>query len=170
MKIYMIAAVAKNRAIGKDNKLLWNIPEDLKHFKRITTGHAVLMGLNTWESLPYKPLKDRKNFVLCPEGTEIDCPNTVGVELVHDIDKFLGRTDIEDVFVIGGASVYRLFIDKADELFLTIVDKEFDADTFFPEFDESEYEKYKLDYVNNQYMDSSEIRDFDYSFWHYVKK
>ena len=163
----MIAAVAKNRAIGKDNKLLWNIPEDLKHFKKITTGHAVLMGLNTWESLPYKPLKDRKNFVLCPEGTEIDCPDTVDVELVHNIDKFLERTDIEDVFVIGGASVYKLFIDKADEMFLTIVDKEFEADAFFPEFDESEYNIYQLNPVCNQHMDSNAL---DYSFRHYVKK
>lgn len=170
MKIYMIAAIAKNKAIGKDNKLLWNIPEDLRHFKRVTTGHAVLMGLNTWNSLPCKPLKNRMNFVLCPEGTEIDCPDTVNVGLVHDIDSFLKRTDIADVFIIGGASVYKLFIDKADELFLTVIDKEFEADAFFPEFEESEYEKYKLDYVDNQYMDSSEIRDFDYSFWHYVKK
>jgi len=167
MKIYMIAAIAKNNAIGKDNRLLWNIPEDLKHFKKTTTGHAVLMGLNTWDSLPFKPLKNRKNFVLCPEGTEIDCPNKVDVELVHDANKFIERTDIEDVFIIGGASVYKLFIDKADELFLTIIDKEFEADAFFPEFDESKYEKHKLDHIDNQYTATS---DLDYSFWHYVRK
>lgn len=170
MKIYMIAAIAKNNAIGKDNRLLWNLPEDLKHFKRTTTGHAVLMGLNTWNSLPVKPLKNRKNFVLCPEETKIDCPNDIDVELVHNIDTFLERTDIEDVFIIGGASVYKLFIGKADELFLTIIDKDFEADAFFPEYDESKYEKYELNHIDDNYMNSYETNGFNYSFWHYVKK
>lgn len=142
MKIYIISAKAKNNVIGMGNDLPWNLPEDLKFFKNTTSGHAILMGLNTWYSLPFKPLKGRKNFILCPEGTEI--PEHPDVELVHDIDKFIQRTDIEDVFIMGGATVYRLFIDKADELYLTLIDKEVEGDVYFPDFDEKLFTRHVL--------------------------
>ena len=144
----MISARAANGVIGKGNGLPWNLPEDLKFFKQTTSGHAVLMGLNTWYSLPFKPLKNRKNFILCPEDTTVilpdKCYENTSVELVHDIDKFLQRTDIEDVFIMGGASVYKLFIDKVDELYLTMISEEVEGDVYFPEFDENNFNKYVL--------------------------
>lgn len=137
----MISAVAANNVIGKGNSLPWNLPEDLKFFKQTTLGHAVLMGLNTWYSLPVKPLKNRKNFVLCPEGTEIDSVEGIDVELVHNIDEFLKRTDIEDVFIMGGATVYKLFIDKVDELYLTMIQENVEGNVYFPEFDMNKFDK-----------------------------
>jgi len=141
MKVCMISAVAANNVIGKGNSLPWNLPEDLKFFKQTTLGHAVLMGLNTWYSLPVKPLKNRKNFVLCPEGTEIDSVEGIDVELVHNIDEFLKRTDIEDVFIMGGATVYKLFIDKVDELYLTMIQENVEGNVYFPEFDMNKFDK-----------------------------
>ena len=145
----MISAKAANNVIGKGNGLPWNLSEDLKFFKETTKGHAVLMGLNTWNSLPHKPLKDRQNFILCPEGTTVTLPDgnyegPFGIELVHDIDEFLQRTDIEDVFIIGGASLYRLFIDKVDELYLTMIEENVEGDVYFPEFNEKDFYKYVL--------------------------
>ncbi len=169
MKIFMISAKANNNVIGRGNGLPWNLPEDLKFFKETTSGHAVLMGLNTWNSLPHKPLKNRLNFILCPEGTEVVIPDgkyegPFGVELVHDIDKFLQRTDIEDVFIMGGASLYRLFIDKVDELYLTMIEEDVEGDVYFPEFDENDFDRYVL---GSGY---DEKENLHYTFNKFVKK
>lgn len=139
----MISARAANGVIGRGNELPWNLPEDLKFFKKTTMGHSVLMGLNTWYSLPVKPLKGRKNFILCPKGTELDKVYE-DVELVHDINEFLKRDDIEDVFIMGGATVYKLFIDKVDELYLTMISENVEGDVYFPEFNEREFNRYIL--------------------------
>ena len=165
----MISAKANNNVIGRGNGLPWNLPEDLKFFKETTSGHAVLMGLNTWNSLPHKPLKNRLNFILCPEGTEVVIPDgryegQFGVELVHDVDKFLQRTDIEDVFIMGGASLYRLFIDKVDELYLTMIEEDVEGDVYFPEFDENAFDRYVL---GSGY---DEKENLHYTFNKFVKK
>ena len=169
MKIFMISAKANNNVIRRGNGLPWNLPEDLKFFKETTSGHAVLMGLNTWNSLPHKPLKNRLNFILCPEGTEVVIPDCryegpFGVELVHDVDKFLQRTDIEDVFIMGGASLYRLFIDKVDELYLTMIEEDVEGDVYFPEFDENAFDRYVL---GSGY---DEKENLHYTFNKFVKK
>lgn len=164
----MISACAANGVIGRGNGLPWNLPEDLKFFKQTTSGHAVLMGLNTWYSLPVKPLKNRKNFILCHEGTTVVIPDeyyeNTSVELVHDIDKFLQRTDIEDVFIMGGASVYKLFIDKVDELYLTMISEEVEGDVYFPEFKETDFNRYVL----GSGYDAKE--NLHYTFNKFVKK
>lgn len=139
MTISIIACRANNGVIGKDNKLPWHLSEDLKFFKKITSGQSVIMGYRTWESLPVKPLKNRKNFVFCREGTTL--MNNPDVKPVFDLDKFLVRTDIDNVFVIGGATLYKLFIDKADEIYLTEIEEDVEGDTYFPEFNETKYEK-----------------------------
>lgn len=169
MKILMISAKAANNVIGRGNELPWHIPEDLKFFRETTKGHAVLMGLNTWNSLPYKPLKGRMNFILCPEGTEINLPNDhyegpFGIELVHDINKFLERTDIPDVFIIGGASLYKLFIDKVDELYLTMIEENVEGDVFFPDFSEFLFERTILE------SGYSEKENLHYTFNKFVRK
>ena len=164
----MISALAANGVIGRGNTLPWHLPEDLKFFKQTTSGHAILMGLNTWNSLPFKPLKNRKNFIFCREGTNVLIPDeyyeNTSVELVHDIDKFLQRTDIEDVFIIGGAFVYKLFIDKVDELYLTMISEEIDGDVYFPEFDETKFNRYVLGSGYN------EKENIHYTFNKFVKK
>ena len=119
MELKMIAAVGKNNELGKDNDLIWPIKEDLKFFKNVTTGHTVIMGANTFFSLP-KVLPNRTNIVLSQD--DITVPE--GVILYHDLNKFLSDYKDKDeiVFVIGGGTIYRLFIDKVNEIYLTEID------------------------------------------------
>ena len=154
MKLAIIAAVGHHRAIGKDGKLPWHISEDLKRFKRLTTGNAVLMGRGTWESLG-RPLPGRRNVVLSSSPVP-------GVETFSSIEESLrALASAERVFVIGGGSVYAQVLDRADELYLTLVDREVEADTFFPPYEhllgtvfreaarESHTEFEFVDYVRN---------------------
>lgn len=128
MKLAIIAAIARNRAIGKDNTLPWHISGDLQRFKRLTMGHAVLMGRKTHTSIN-KPLSGRRNVVVSRSPLK-------GVETYTSLDAALGAlAGQERVFVIGGGEVYAQVLERADELFLTIVDREVDADTFFPPFE-----------------------------------
>jgi len=130
--ISIIVAVSEDWGIGKDNELLWHIAEDLKRFKRLTSGNTVIMGKKTWESLPRRPLPGRKNIVLTDNPNEsID-----GSVTVYSIDDALGKCGREEeVFVIGGGSVYRQFMVMADRLYITHVHKRAPADVYFPEID-----------------------------------
>lgn len=134
-RISMISAIAKkDRAIGFQNALLWHIPEDFKHFKEITSGHAVIMGENTYKSIG-RPLPNRTNIVLSID--EHFAPE--GCVVVRSIEEALVRArevETEEVFIIGGASIYRQFLSYADRLYLTLVEGDFEADTFFPEYTE----------------------------------
>lgn len=134
-RISMISAIAcKDRAIGKDNALLWHIPEDFKHFKDLTNGHVMIMGENTFKSIG-KALPGRTSIVL--SLTPGFAP--AGCFVVGSIDEALaiGREhEQEEIFIIGGASIYKQFIALADRLYLTLVEGDFEADTFFPEYDE----------------------------------
>ena len=139
MELKMIAAVGKNNELGKDNDLIWPIKEDLKFFKNVTTGHTVVMGANTFFSLP-KVLPNRTNIVLSQD--DITVPE--GVILYHDLNKFLEdyKNKDEIVFVIGGGTIYRLFIDKVNEIYLTEIDEECnDATVYFPKFNKNLYYK-----------------------------
>jgi dihydrofolate reductase len=130
--ISIIVAVSEDWGIGKDNELLWNISEDLKRFKRLTTGNVVIMGKKTWESLPIRPLPGRKNIVLTDDPTEcIDCSVTA-----YSIEDALSKCKKGDeIFVIGGGSVYRQFMPMADRLYITHVHRIAPADVYFPEID-----------------------------------
>lgn len=134
--ISIIVAVSDDRGIGKDNELLWHISEDLKRFKRLTTGKTVIMGKKTWYSLPKRPLPGRKNIVLTDiRGEIID-----GSETVYSIDEALARNqEEEEIFVIGGGSIYRQFMPKADRLYITHVHLKAPADIYFPEIDLNEW-------------------------------
>ncbi|MDD2413057.1 MAG: dihydrofolate reductase [Bacteroidales bacterium] len=128
----IIVAVGKNLEIGKDNQLLWHISEDLKYFKKNTSGKTIVMGHNTWKSLPFKPLPNRKNIVLSRQkDLQIE-----GITIVHSIEdlKKLLITN-EETFIMGGATIYKYFINIADKMYITRVNQNFDADTFFPEID-----------------------------------
>ncbi len=134
--ISIIVAVAQNNAIGKDNELLWHLPEDLKRFKAITSGHPVIMGRRTWESLPKRPLPNRRNIVIS------DIPGDVldGAEIAGSIEEAVNLCDpAEENFVIGGASVYRQFLPLCNRLYLTRVYKDYEGDVFFPEPDPAEW-------------------------------
>jgi dihydrofolate reductase len=128
VKLAIIAAIGHRRAIGKDGKLPWHISEDLKRFKRLTTGYAVLMGRGTWESLG-RTLPGRRNVVLSSSPLP-------GIESYASIEDALrALSSAEKVFVIGGGKVYAQTIERADEMYLTIVDRDVVADTFFPPYE-----------------------------------
>jgi dihydrofolate reductase len=138
MKISIISAIDKNRGIGKDNKLLIHFPEDLKHFKEITSGNPVIMGETTYLSMG-KPLPNRDNIVLTldPELKIEGCLMARSIDESIEIAKEKCKEkSCNEIFIIGGASIYKQFIDKADKLYLTLIDKEFEADTFFPEYED----------------------------------
>jgi dihydrofolate reductase len=133
--ISIIVAIARNLAIGKDNDLLWHIPEDLKRFKKLTTGHTIIMGKRTYESLPNRPLPNRRSIVI----TDIPGEVIPGCIMAYSIDDAVALSDPDNEnFIIGGGSVYRQFMPLASRLYLTIVDKDYEADIFYPEinFDE----------------------------------
>jgi dihydrofolate reductase len=130
--ISIIVAVSEDWGIGKDNELLWHISEDLKRFKRLTTGNTVVMGKKTWESLPRRPLPGRKNIVLTDNSKEI-IENAL---TCYSIEDALSKcSPDEEVFIIGGGSIYRQFMPLADRLYITHVHKKAPADIYFPEID-----------------------------------
>ena len=134
----LIAAVDKNWAIGSQNKLLTSIPEDMKFFRQTTTGKVVVMGRKTLESFPgKKPLKNRTNIVL----TKNPSYQAEGAIVVHNEDelrKELKKYDSEDIFVIGGESIYRQLLDECDKAYITKIEYAYTADAYFPNLDEKE--------------------------------
>lgn len=132
MKISIIAAMSPNHAIGFKGRLPWNIPEDLNHFKSLTLGHTIIMGRKTFESLPHGALPGRKNIVLSHKKQDID-----GCDIFLSFDEALKScAGDDDVFIIGGASVYKEALPFASHLYLTLVDKDPPhADAFFPSID-----------------------------------
>ena len=128
----LIAAVARNRAIGKDNQLLWHLPEDMRHFRETTRGKPVVMGRKTWESLPekFRPLPGRQNIVVSRDPAY----KAHGADLAGSLEGALALAGgAEEVFVIGGEQLYRAALPFADRLYLTEVELEPEADAFFPE-------------------------------------
>jgi dihydrofolate reductase len=125
--ISIIVAIAQNNAIGKDNQLLWHIPADLKRFKKLTTGHTIVMGKRTYYSLPIRPLPNRRSIVI----TDIPGEVIEGCTMAYSIDEAVEKMDDDkENFIIGGGLVYRQFLPLAQQLYLTIVQKDFEADTF----------------------------------------
>jgi dihydrofolate reductase len=158
MIISLVVAAADNNAIGKDNKLLWCLPNDMKFFKNITWGMVVLMGRKTLEALG-KPLKGRKNIVVTKQ-TNLNTEGIIQVKNFEDGLFVAKEMDVKEVFVIGGGEIYRLTLPKANRIYITRVHAEFaDADTFFPEFSEEEW---KL--VSNKDFDADEKNLYAYSF------
>jgi dihydrofolate reductase len=130
--ISIIVAIAENSAIGKDNKLLWHISEDLKRFKKLTTGHTLIMGRNTFLSLPNGALPNRRHIVISDQPEE----SFDGCEMAGSIEEAVQLTAADDeCFVIGGGMVYAQFLPVVGKLYLTQVHASFEADTFFPEID-----------------------------------
>lgn len=135
--ISIIVAVSEDWGIGKDNELLWHLPEDLKRFKKLTLGNTVVMGKRTWESLPKRPLPGRKNIILTDiKGEVFDSSVTA-----YSVDDAIAKCNpADEVFIIGGGSIYRQFMPIADRLYITHVHKSTQADTYFPPVDNAEWQ------------------------------
>jgi dihydrofolate reductase len=147
MTVSLVVAAAKNNVIGRDGELPWHLPDDLRHFKRLTTGKPVIMGRRTFESIG-SPLPDRHNIVMTrdPDYGAADCDV---VTSVGDALKLAG--DETEVMVIGGGQVYRDFLPRADRIYLTRVQAEIDGDTYFPEIDPSDWKM-----VSSEHHDADE--------------
>ena len=161
--ITIIAAIAKNNALGKDNDLIWHLPEDLKRFKKTTTGHSILMGRNTFESIG-RPLPNRTSIIITrnenyfKDGCLIANSLEAAIELVKEEAQ---------IFIIGGAQVYTYAMENniADVLDITLVHHEFEADVFFPEIDLKIWEE-----VSREDFKADEKNKFNYSFLKFEKK
>lgn len=155
--ISIIAAIGKNNELGKKNQLLWSLPADMKHFKETTSGHTVIMGQKTYESIGH-PLPNRRNIVLTKDikFKAEGLPAQTGVEISNSLEDTLNslKDSKEEVFVIGGGQIYKQSFDFADKLYITHVDMtDKDADTFFPEiipivWNEVSHEEHKKDDKN----------------------
>jgi len=140
MKLALIAAVARHGAIGKGNDLLWQNPLDQKHFRQTTMGCPVIMGRRTWDSLParFRPLPGRRNIVVTRNLAWQD----TGAEVAHSLDEAIALlSDVPRAFVIGGGELYAQAVGRADELVLTEIDADFEADTFFPTWDRAAFKE-----------------------------
>jgi dihydrofolate reductase len=158
MIVSLVVAAANNNAIGKDNKLLWHMPNDMKYFKNVTWGMPVIMGRKTFEALG-KPLPGRKNIVLTKQNGW-KTGGTVTVKSFEDA-LFLGKEmDVKEMMVIGGGEIYRSVIDRADRIHITRIDASFEAaDTFFPAIDPG---KWKL--VSQKNYEADPKHQYNYSF------
>jgi dihydrofolate reductase len=148
MKISLIAAIGRNREIGKDNDLMWNLPDDMRFFRDTTLHHHIIMGRKNYDSIPekYRPLKDRTNLILS-RNADFIAPNCVVFQTIEQAFAYSVEAGETELFVIGGAQVYDLALQtgKVDRMYLTFVDADFEsADTFFPAFNTSDWTRTEL--------------------------
>jgi len=162
MMVTIIAAIAKNNALGKNNDLIWHLPADLKRFKNITTGHYIIMGRNTFESIG-KPLPNRTTIIITRNKDYFKD----GCLIANSLEEALEMAnDQEHVFLIGGAQIYKYAMERnlVDTLDITLVHDEFEADVFFPEIDADIWQQ-----VENEYYTADEKNKLNYSFIRYKK-
>lgn len=159
----IIVAVAENNVIGKDNKLIWHLPADLKRFKEITTGHTIIMGRKTFESLG-RVLPNRKHVILCNDmEMNVEDENVEVLEDISMLDKYI--QDTEEHFIIGGATIYKLLMPKANKIYLTLIHEKFDGDVYFPEISDEEWK-----IVDRTAGITDEKNPYNYEFITYVRK
>ncbi|HVQ62253.1 MAG TPA: dihydrofolate reductase [Burkholderiales bacterium] len=159
-RVSIIAALARNRAIGRGNAMPWRLPEDLKRFRRLTMGHAVIMGRKTFESIG-RPLPGRDNIVI----TRSRDWDPSGCVTVHSLEDALRAVDSShDAFVIGGAQIYALALPFARRLYLTEIERDFEGDAFFPELDASSWRE-----TSRERHAAGGTEGFDYAFVEYER-
>lgn len=167
MKLALIAAFSQNLVVGIDNKLPWHLPEDLKYFKRTTSGKAIIMGRKTYESIG-RPLPNRTNIVVS-RNADFKAPGVVTVTSLEDAIKHAESVNlingIDEIMVIGGAAIYQATLPMADRLYLTHVHAQVKGDAYFPEVDLSQWQQIKCEDFNGD-----ESNPYDYSFAVYDKK
>lgn len=163
--ILLIAAVGENYELGKDNQLLWHLPDDFKRFKQLTTGHHIILGRKTFESFP-KPLPNRTHVIITRQKDYLknsQFENCIVVNSIKDALKIVPKDDA--TYIIGGAEIYKQSIELADVVELTRVHNSFDADTFFPEIDLNEWEL-----TFEEFHSKDEKHLFDFTFQTFVRK
>jgi dihydrofolate reductase len=163
MKLSLVAAVSRDGSIGNDNQLLFRLPEDQQHFRRVTLGCPVIMGRRTWDSLParFRPLPGRRNIVV----TRNPDWRADGAEAAPSLDAALAlAAAVPKVFVIGGGQLYAAAIERADELVLTEIARDFGGDTRFPEWDQKQFRE-----VGRELHHAGPPNDFDYAFVTYQR-
>lgn len=159
--ITIIVAAAENNAIGKDNDLIWSLPNDLKRFKKLTSGHSIIMGRKTFDSFPGL-LPNRKHIVIS-RNKNISFSDEVTV--VNNFEDAIRETgDDENPFIIGGGQIYKLAMDLGDKIELTRVHEEFKADTFFPKIDEDKWEL-----IDEEFNEKDERHQFSFTYKTYIK-
>lgn len=159
----LIVAVANNNVIGKGNALIWHLPNDLKRFKEITSEKTIIMGRKTFESLG-RILPKRKHVVLCKSGClNIDDERVEIIKDISELDKYIN--DEEEHFLIGGATIYKLLLDKVNKMYITHINENFEGDAFFPEFDTNEWE-----IVEREKGKRDEKNPYDYEYITYVRR
>jgi len=165
MQISIIAAVTKNRVIGKGNDLPWHLPDDMKFFMQTTNGHHVIMGRKNYESLPdkFKPLPNRTNIVVTHQKN-YGAPGCTIVHQLNDGISLAKNSGEEELFVIGGAEIYKLALPMTDVLYLTEIDVELEGDTFFPEWNKKEWKE-----MSRQHHDADAKHKFAFDFVVYKK-
>jgi len=167
MKIVLIAAFAQNRVVGINNTLPWHLPEDLKYFKRTTSGKAIIMGRKTYDSIG-RPLPNRTNIVISrnrdfhAEGVRVVASLEAAIELAKEVNYI---NDVQEVMIIGGASIYEAALPIADRLYLTHVHAEIEGDAYFPEVNFKQWLE-----VSREDYQASDKNPYDYSFVVYDKK
>lgn len=160
--ISIIAAISDNNVIGKDNKIIWNLPEDLKRFKELTIGHTIIMGRKTFESLG-RVLPDRKHIVITRDTSyEVDDENVEIINNIEELDKYISTN--EEVFVIGGAIIYRQFIEKTKKMYITRIHQVFQGDAYFPVINENEWK-----IIERTTGIKDEKNNYNYEFITYIK-
>lgn len=161
--IILIAAASKNNALGKDNNLLWHLPDDFKRFKKLTTGHKIIMGRKTFESFP-KPLPNRTHIIITRDTDyTVSCNDCI---LVHSIEAALKLVEKDEIsYIIGGGEIYRQAEKFATKIELTRVHTAFEADTFFPEIDLSDWEL-----IEEEYHPKDKNHKYDFTYLTYVRK
>ena len=157
MNISLVVAAATNNAIGKDGKMPWHLPADMKHFKNITWGMPVVMGRKTFESLG-KPLNGRKNIVITRQ-TDWQAAEAVAAKNIEDALFIAQQANVNEVMVIGGGEIYKALFEKAKRIYLTRVEAEPEADTYFPPIHPDQWHL-----VNQQNFEADEKNAFNYSF------
>ncbi|MEM7361721.1 MAG: dihydrofolate reductase [Bacteroidota bacterium] len=165
MKKSIIVAMSKNRVIGINNQLPWDMPADMRYFKRMTIGCPIIMGRKTFESMGKKPLPGRNNIILMrtpptssPQGCDIAC------ELKEAFEK-AAKTGAKEIFVIGGGRVYEQALPMVDTLYITEIDAHIQGDTYFPDFDRSQWQE-----VNREKHTADAQHNYDYAFVTYTRK
>lgn len=158
-----IVAIANGNVIGKDNKLIWHLPEDLKRFKQITTGKNIIMGRKTFESLG-RVLPNRKHIILCNDmKMTIDNENVEILDDISKLDKYINSE--EENFVIGGATIYKLLMPYVNKLYITKINEAFEGDVYFPEIKETEWKE-----ISKEKGLRNDENPYDYEYITYVRK
>ncbi len=163
MNISLVVAASQNNVIGKDNRLLWTLPNDMKHFKNVTWGMPVVMGRKTFESFK-KSLQGRKNIILSRQK-EYKPDNAIVVDNLRDVELLVKGMDVKELMVIGGGEIYKMYFPKANRIYLTRVNTVIDGDTFFPVINEKEWKL--VSRIENK---ADGRHAYDYAFEEWVRR